>query len=195
MEINSYCLRPAGCWEQNEVSYYLETQILKKIRPCATPGATRLSLTRSVVMEPSPSEIKTHLNKNKTTKCRIGLSRNFTDYFSTLYKYEELFSCLANNTELFTRLTEMRQENPEQKVLRGEQCHIFINSDIHFNERSQIILSQDVERHNPVSQVLESFNLSANSPEKNFSDRVYCKRCKVGGKYGDGISFTNLLRS
>ena len=143
MEINSYCVRPAGCWEQNEVSYYLETQILKKILPCATPGATRLSLTRSVVMEPSPSEIKTHLNKNKTTNCRIGLSRNFTDYFSTLYKYEELFSCLANNTELFTRLTEMRQENPEQKVLRGEQCHIFINSDIHFNERSQIILSQD----------------------------------------------------
>ena len=92
MEINSYCLRPAGCWEQNEVSYYLETQILKKILPCAMPGAMRLSL-RFVVMEPSPSEIQTDLNKNKTTNCRIGLSRNFTDYLSNLYKYEELFSC------------------------------------------------------------------------------------------------------
>ena len=50
----------------------------------------------------------------------------------------------ANNTELFTRLTEMRQENPEQKVLRVNNVTFSLTvTFISMNERSQIVLSQD----------------------------------------------------
>ena len=34
---------PAGLWERDELSRYLETQILKKLEPCAMLGAMKLS--------------------------------------------------------------------------------------------------------------------------------------------------------
>ena len=85
MEINSYCL---SGWERNEVSYYLETQILKKILPCAMPGAMRLSLTRFVLMDHQKFKL---LNGIKEPNWIV---LELTDHFFDLYKYEELFSCL-----------------------------------------------------------------------------------------------------